>query len=169
MVFTDQAVTLNSIRFENAAGSYAIAGNPGITLEADSGGGLPSVAVTKGTHEFQLPVSLNDDTEVDVAFGAMLSFNHALNLGNNNLTKTGEGALDINNRLTTTGGTVTGLEGTIGGNGTVGGNLNAVGGIISPGAISGGASVVPEPGTLVLLLVGLVGLAGSRPRNSVLA
>ena len=78
------------------------------------------------------------------------------------LTKTGDGTLAVNNKLTTTDGAINVQQGIVSGHGTIGGGIQNVGGIIAPGndssVLAGGASVVPEPGSLLLLLFGMLGL-----------
>ena len=163
-VFTNAAVTVNSIQFENAFG-YAVAGQGSVNLADDGGGGLPSVSVAQGEHQFQAIVNLAANTSVDVAGGSTLIFNNALNLAGNNLTKTGTGEMAIRNDLVTGGGTINIQEGTVSGNGTVGGNVNNQGGTISPGNSPGviaveGDFAQGEQGTLHMELAGNV--AGSQ-------
>ena len=82
-----------------------------------------------------------------------------MNLAGSTLTKTGDGTLYINNRLTAGGGTVILQQGTIAGGGSIGGDVNNGGGIISPGgseAVLGLTEVVPEPTALPLLLLGVI-------------
>ena len=67
--------------------------------------------------------------------------------------------------LTTGGGTVDIQGGTVSGNGTIGGDLINNGGTISPGDSLASVSVVPEPNTLVLLVVGM--LAAWRRRRGI--
>ena len=95
----------------------------------------------------------------------MLSFNNALNLGGATLTKTGVGEMEINNQLTTAGGSINIQQGTVSGHGTIGGNVNNDRGTISPGIASAAAtSLVPEPGSWTLLLLGLMALVSTiRP------
>ena len=100
-------------------------------------------------------------TTVDVAADSTLIFDGVLNLMGQTLTKTGDGTLAINNRVTLAGGTVVGAQGTISGAGTIGGDVDNQGGTISPGnslASSEAASQVPEPSSLWLLGMGLLGL-----------
>ena len=123
----------------------------------------PSINVVQGSHQFQLDVSLQNNTTADIASDASLEFNRGLFLNGNTLTKTGGGTMSIRNDFVTGGGTLNVAEGTVSGNGTVGGDLSNAGGIIvpdnSPGilTVNGDAAVsgqVPEPGSLVLLVVG---------------
>ena len=51
-------------------------------------------------------MNLVDPTEVNVSPGAHLTFNNALNLNGNTLTKMGAGTLAINNVLTSAGGLI---------------------------------------------------------------
>jgi len=167
-VFTNTDVTVNSITFDSPH-TYAITGIGSVALESHSNGTAPSLTVTGGTaaaaHQFQAIVNLLDDTTVDIAAGSTLSFNNALNLNGNTLSKTGDGTLLINNVLNSGGGTVTGLAGVLGGNGTVGGDLILTGGSLSPGSAAGepaaGAveSSIPEPSAMLLLALGAIALA----------
>ena len=102
----------------------------------------------------------HSNASINVASGATLVFDGALNLTGFTLTKTGAGEMSINNRLTTSGGTVDIQEGTVSGQGTVGGDLFNNGGTISPGNGVSSTSVVPEPAALLLAALGLLGLFG---------
>lgn len=161
-VFTDTPRTVNQIAFDNAAAGYFIAGPGGVHLDASTAAVAPRIDVLAGSHEFQTPLSIHDNTTVDVDSGATLTLNNALNLAGNSLTKSGGGDLVVNNVLSTGGGTLIGLEGTISGSGTIGGDVNNGGGTISPGNNSVAASGVPEPAGFVLIAAGLLGLVGLR-------
>jgi len=136
-----------------------VSGGGTIHLTAGNSVDQPASGVTvdQGSHQFQAAVQINNDATVDVASGATLIFNNALNLMGNTLTKTGGGEMAINNVLTTGGGEIQLLQGTITGNGTVGADVNNVGGTISPGS-AGVSSSVPEPTGLILAIFGLVGI-----------
>jgi len=158
-VFTDTAVSVNSISFANTmGGSYNIAGRPSVNLIASTVGTAPSVRVDAGSHEFQAAFAIHADTTANIASDSTLTFNNALNLLGNTLTKSGTGTLAIKNDFNSGGGTVNLQQGTIIGGGTVGGDLNNSGGIISPGNSSAAGTAVPEPTTMFLSLVGLAGL-----------
>ena len=164
-VTVDAPVTVKGISFDNS-NTYAIAGTSNVNLDADTGDA--ALDVLDGDHQFQVPVTLNDNTVVDIAAGSSLSFNHELNLGGNTLTKSGLGSLFINNQLTQGGGMVVGNGGVLGGSGTIGGDLT-IGGILAPGKNSGilaaNSSVVPEPTSLALIGLGflkLIVMAGRR-------
>ena len=105
-----------------------------------------------------------DNTTLDIASGSTLSFNHALNLMGNTLTKTGAGMISINNLLATGAGTVDVQEGTVTGSGAVGGNVINAGGTLSPGN-STPVSAVPEPSGILLLVWSLSVLLTSRYRK----
>jgi hypothetical protein len=131
-VVTNTPVTVNTIEFDNT-NTYVVAGTGKLILEADGDGGLPSIAVSQGTHEIQVQASLNSNTDVDVMSGATLEFNNQFNLNGKTLNKTGDGTLNINNQLISGGGTVVGLAGTLGGSGVVQGDVNNLGSAMSPG------------------------------------
>ncbi len=130
-VYTDEDVSVGSIEFDNAF-SYAIAGTGTLTVDTD-------IVVLQGDHELQVPLLLTSDLNVTVADGASLTMDN-LDLGGFTLTQiftgTGTGILNINSRVT--------------GGGT----------IIIPGATAAsGPQSVPEPGSLVLLILGTLALA----------
>jgi hypothetical protein len=161
-VFTDEDRELNGIQFDNAAG-YVVAGSGEISLVNSPDEVGPSLEVNSGSHEFQAAVAIQADTTVNVASGASLEFINRLNLNGHALTKIGDGNLVISNTLNTGGGTLDCVQGLCSGSGTIGGDLNNSGGTISPGNSSAvitvsGREQVPEPSTLVLLLIGAIGL-----------
>jgi len=165
-VFTNSDVSVRAITFDSSE-SYNVSGHGTISLVQGTATGAPtqsSITVAEGSHQFQAPVSLQNDTSADVASEATLTFNNALNLNNNSLTKIGDGTLAINNSLGSGGGTVNCDAGTCTGIGTVGGDLNNRGGTISPGNSAGSLSVVPEPAAWLLLTLGMVGCLGLRRR-----
>jgi len=163
-VNTHDAVTVNRIAFANTSHSFVVSGIGSVNLQAttDPDGPVnPSMSV-EGTHQFQAIVNLANDTLVDVASGSTLSFNNALNLNGMTLTKMGVGALEINNQLTSAGGSIIVQEGTVAGYGAVGGDVTNLGGTISPGdGPSSGSSVVPEPGSMVLTWISMMALLGA--------
>ena len=156
-VFTNVAVTVHSIQFDNP-NTYVVGGAGSVNLAANT---VSSISVTQGEHQFQAIVNLQTDTTVDVNSGSTLIFNNALDLMGNTLTKTGNGEIAVRNDLTMGGGTIDVQQGMVTGNGTIGGDVINDGGTISPGN-SGTLSVVPEPATLMLLCVGLLGLVVPR-------
>jgi hypothetical protein len=137
-VFTNAAVTVKNIQFDNA-NTYVIVGAGSVNLAADTGNA--SAAVVQGSHEFQAIVNLNSATDVDVAAGASLAFNNALNLSGNTLTKTGSGTMAINNALNTGGGSIVVSAGALGGSGEIVGDLTNNGGTVAPGTSPGKLSV----------------------------
>ena len=164
-VFSNTDVSVHAISF-NSSNTYAIAGTGSVSLVAGTSTepvdktGNSIVGVANGLHQFQLNVELRNNTNVDVASDATLEFNNRLFLNGNSLIKTGAGTMAINNNVLTGGGTVTCAQGTCRGTGTISGDLNNVGGTVSPGSSGGTVSVVPEPGALMLLALGVVAWVG---------
>ena len=154
-VVADTPITVGAIEFDHDI-TYAIAGTGGVSLEANSLPGSPWIRADQGAHEFQTRVQLLDDTTVNVATDAVLEFDNDLLLNGNTLTKSGFGTVSINNVLNAGGGTVNCQQGTCGGVGTIGGDLNNVGGTVSPGNSPGALAAVPEPGSAVLIGLGLM-------------
>jgi len=169
-VFTDQAVTVNQVRFDNTL-TYAIVGLGSVNFAATTTMTPvpPGVDVLSGNHQFQAIVNLLDSTTANIASGSTLEFNHRLLLNGQTLTKTGGGTLAISNDVVLAGGTIDIQQGTIAGNGTVGGDVVNDGGTISPGNQNVQAnSLVPEPATWLMLGVGLLmtAICGIRKKRS---
>ena len=161
-VVTNLPLTVNRINFDNASHMYAIGGTGSINLAARTGAlaANPSIHVLAGSHQFQAVVNLLGDTTANVVDnGSTLSFNNELNLMGNTLTKTGAGAVEINNKLTTAGGVVSVQEGVVAGHGTIGGDVVNNGGTIAPGDLSSGGNLsVPEPSAWILVLAGFLAI-----------
>ena len=132
--FTNEHVTVNSITFDSVE-TYGIGGLGSVNLTdtTEPDPVSPTMSVLQGSHEFQAAVNFRNGATVDVAADSELTFNNALNLLGNAVTKTGTGTITVNNRLNTGGGDLTVQEGTLSGNGTVGGNTSNTGGTIAPG------------------------------------
>ncbi|MCH2130069.1 MAG: PEP-CTERM sorting domain-containing protein [Pirellulaceae bacterium] len=169
-VVTDTDLTIQRITFANL-NSYNIAGHGRVSLDGGTSAPTAGVDVFLGNHEFQAPVSLNSTTDINIVSGGTLTFNNELDLAGNTLNKMGPGTLEVNNQLTTNGGTVAGLlhaaGGIVAGDGTIDGDLLNDGGSVSPGSHSSGGNLVPEPNSLVLLILGLLAssLACCKPRR----
>jgi hypothetical protein len=162
-VFTRTDVTVKSITFHNAS-QYVVAGNGSLNLESNSGNA--ALTVGQGSHQLQLAVNLATDSDADISVGGSLEFANRLNLNGHKLTKLGEGELIVSNTLNTGGGTLDVHAGTLSGGGQIGGNLVVNGAVVSPGNGLPSASAVPEPGTFVLLIIGLVGMLCQGRRGS---
>ena len=135
-VSTNASVIVNRIEFNNSTTSYVISGLGSINMAATTSTTPPPADPTmsvQGTHEFQTTVNFQNDGTIDVALDSTLTFNNALNLNGQTVTKTGVGTLTVNNRLGNGGGDLSIQEGTLSGNGTVGGNTTNTGGTIGPG------------------------------------
>ena len=143
-VFTDSAITVNSVQFENSTGgSYIVAGTGSINLGENSEGSVaPTLSVSnQGNHEFQALVNLQHDTTATIEVDSTLKFTNALNFGGNAFTKTGAGTVMVNNIAPTVGGTFHCDGGTCGGIGKIGGDLNSNGGTVAPGNATGRLTV----------------------------
>ena len=164
-VFTNTAVTIKTIQFglgdpNNPTQSYAISGQGSLNLEADSGNA--GINVLDGSHQFQAVVNLNNTTDVSVVDpNAILVFNNALNLGVNDLNKTGAGTMEINNILNSGGGDVSATAGVVSGSGLISGDLDNTGATVAPGNSPGTLSVggnytQTASGTLAIEIAGLL-------------
>ena len=164
VVTTDTDVTVRRIQFDHSV-SYAIAGHETIIMESGSvaEGSNARIDVDQGDHQFQAPVKLNRPTDVDVAELAMLTFNGALDLNSNTLTKSGAGEMAINNDLVLGGGgMVVNAQGSLSGTGTVGGSVENSGGTVAPGNSPGVLSITGNytqgsGGTLNIEIDGVAG------------
>ncbi len=159
IVFTNTDVTVNDVQF-NDSSTYIVGGGGVINLMAGTTDGLPTsgVSATQGFHQFQASVALQNDATADVAEGASIEFNNRLFLNGHTLTKTGDGSLAISNRVVLADGTLDVQQGILSGYGTVGGDVNNMGGTLSPGDSDSVTSAIPEPSTMLLLVLG--GLLG---------
>jgi len=155
-VLTDTDVTVKGIVFDNT-NRYVIVGAGNVNLEADSGDA--DISVIQGSHQFQTVVNLASDTDLFTASGTTLVFNNALNLQGRTFTKTGDGTMELNNRVAAAGGTIDCQSGGCIGSGTVGGDLNNSGGTVSPGNSPGVLEVAGDftqgdEGTLLMEVSG---------------
>jgi hypothetical protein len=136
-------VTVNRIEF-NHVHPYAISGLFTVNLATDpeNPASLPTLNSAAGSHQFQANVNILADTTADVAAGSTLTFNNSLDLQGHTLSKTGDGEVAINNKLTKgTGGSVDILGGTISGSGTIGGSVTNSGGTTAPGNSPGALTI----------------------------
>ena len=92
-VFTDSAVTVGSLNFDNAIG-YQITGQGSLSIDVSTGSG--SINVVQGSHKINLPLFINDNTTANIATGATLRISDPMTqVGGTTLTKTGNGTLII--------------------------------------------------------------------------
>jgi len=157
-VVTNSALTVNRIEFDNATNTYVVAGFGSVHLMASTADPVvePTMSV-QGTHIFQTPANLHENTEINVSNSSLLTFDGELNLMGNTLTMTGGGTMAVNNKLSLgSGGKLEILEGTLAGNGILDGSVH------NDGTIAPGSGQVPEPTSIALLLLGLLGVGYFR-------
>jgi hypothetical protein len=95
-VFTNTNVTVKELRFDNTNSSqYVLAGAGQITLEADTGSALINVA--NGSHQIQVPLSLESNVTASAVGGASLDINAPVTLNGNTLTNSSPGQIRLNN------------------------------------------------------------------------
>ncbi len=124
-------VTMGTLHIDNA-NKYAIAGLGTFTFDVSEGDAL--IEVASGDHEFQAPVAINDNTNVNVASGASLEFNNDLRLNGHNLVLGGNGTVSVNNAVFADGGAVAAAAGAVVGGGTIHGDFRNAGATVSPGS-----------------------------------
>jgi hypothetical protein len=147
--------SVTSVTFNNAAGSYTVAGASGGSLALlNAGTSAASIAVATGSHSMSLPLSLRSHTGFDAASASILAIGGVVS-GSKNVTKTGSGTTIFSGN-NSYGGTTTVSAGrllihgdqsaatgaisvaagaTLGGRGTAGGAVTVLAnGILSPGA-----------------------------------
>jgi hypothetical protein len=96
-IYMNTATTAKGVRF-NTASKVAVAGTTGITMDANTGSA--SLEVQQGSHEVQVPLTLNDPTNVTTAAGTQLDLNGIINMQGNTLTVSGAGQVNVNNQVT---------------------------------------------------------------------
>jgi hypothetical protein len=163
-LFTDVPVTVKGFQFGvsddgGAVQSYVISGQGSVNLDADVGNA--TIDVIDGSHQFQAVVYLDTATDVSIATGAVLSFNNVLNLNGFDLTKTGNGTMEINNALNTGGGVVSALAGVVSGSGMLLGDLENTGATLAPGDSPGQFTIQGDythgaGATLAIEIAGLI-------------
>ena len=97
-VFTDQAVTVGTINFNNA-NTYEITGTGSLTLQATSGDA--QVIVQQGKQEINLPTTIASNTIFNVAAGANLVIGNPLTINSgDSLTQSGSGTVTYQSIIT---------------------------------------------------------------------
>ena len=136
-IYHNGGITMGQLFIDNA-NKYAIAGLGTFTFETSGDDAVIDVA--QGNHEFQAPVALLNNTNVNVAPGAILEFNNDVNGNGNSLTVTGGGEVKFNHATTDL--MVAMAAGAMTGGGSVGGDLINSGAVLSPGDGVGMMSVM---------------------------
>jgi hypothetical protein len=94
-ITADAPIIVGTLSFDSPV-SYTIAGSSTLTLDVASGQSL--IAVTAGSHTISTPVVLNDNTTIDVtSAGSTLTLSGKLTATNQDVTKTGAGAVQLEN------------------------------------------------------------------------
>ena len=157
-VLVDSAVTVGTIELNNA-NRINIAGTAAVTLEAETGNA--SIDVQAGSHQFQVPVTLNSNTGVSVVAGESLDFDGPVDLNGNTLDISAAlGTVNFYHSVQdTAGGGAINNAGTLGGSSSIGGDLNSDGTLLVQIAGSGHDSlevggVATLNGTLAVELAG---------------
>ncbi len=97
-VSADTSVTVGQITFDSPYG-YTLAGSGQLNIDVASGSA--AINVNQGTHQIDLPASINDNTTATVASGALVRFTGSLHLLNGSiLTAAGSGTMEINGPVT---------------------------------------------------------------------
>ena len=157
-VLVDSAATVGTIELNNA-NRINIAGTAAVTLEAETGNA--SIDVQAGSHQFQVPVTLNSNTGVSVVAGESLDFDGPVDLNGNTLDISAAlGTVNFYHSVQdTAGGGGINNAGTLGGSSSIGGDLNSDGTLLVQIAGSGHDSlevggVATLNGTLAVELAG---------------
>ncbi|MCC6124147.1 MAG: autotransporter-associated beta strand repeat-containing protein [Pirellulales bacterium] len=173
-VALDLPATVGEVLFDSSQ-SFDLTGSSLLTLDASQGDAM--LTVTAGQHAIATPLALNDDLSVSTSAGTSLTISGGLSGVGKSLVKNGAGELVLSGLVAYSGnttvnaGTLTVGALTNSPNITVHGTLNAASLacdalIISTPVASSSAATVPEPSTLVLLvLTGLVLLGVFRGRK----
>ncbi len=134
-VFLDGDINVHRIEFDNE-NSYALSSLWGASVVFDSKFNDAGIEVDQGSHQFLLPVELQRDLNLDLAFGSTLAFGKELYLNGQTLYKTRAGELQINGNLNISRdstGHIAASRGTIAGLGTIGGDLSNISATVAPG------------------------------------
>jgi hypothetical protein len=93
-VTLDAPMTAGQINFDSPIG-YTLAGANAITLDVISG--ATAIAVSAGSHTIYAPVTLADNLSVTVVPGSMLIFSGTVTATGKTITKSGGGAIQMEN------------------------------------------------------------------------
>jgi len=97
-VYTDQAVTVGTINFNNA-NTYEITGTGSLKLQATSGDA--EIIVQNGTQEINLPTTIASNTLFNVAAGAKLIIANPMTIDSgDSVTQTGSGTVTYQSIIT---------------------------------------------------------------------
>ncbi len=115
----------------DASSSFQVSGGGKIQLDGQDN--QADVVVTGGSHTFNVDVHSHANTTVDIAQGAILSFDDTFDFDGVTVHKKGEGALYLNSNTNSGSGRLEVTEGMLGGSGDVNGDLVTLGGVVAPG------------------------------------
>jgi autotransporter-associated beta strand protein len=171
-VTLDAPQTIGQLTLTNTAGNslgYTITAGSAGTLTFDNSGSISQLNVTSGSHAISAPVILAGNLAVTVSGGSTLDISGSISEtgGSQSLTLDGPGTLQLAGTNSFTGGTVVsgGTLELVGAESLLAGSSLAIGSNASSGAIftapssnAAQLSPVPEPSTLVLLVIGVSGM-----------
>jgi hypothetical protein len=122
VVYTNTAVTVKELRFDNAGSQYVLAGAGQVNLEADSGDAL--INILSGSHQIQVNLALADNVLATAETGATLDINAPIYLNGHTLTTAGDGTINLN-------------VGTVAGGGGGGGSVVNDGNLVALAGVEG--------------------------------
>ncbi len=92
-IYTNAPVTLGTLKFDSAY-QYQFGGSSSLSIDVSGGAG--SIQVVRGSHKINLPLFVNDNTTMDVFYGATLTIADPIVLAaGTTLSKVGDGTLRI--------------------------------------------------------------------------
>ncbi|WP_442484534.1 beta strand repeat-containing protein [Aeoliella sp. SH292] len=126
-IYMNSATTVKKVQF-NTSSTVAIGGVDTLTLEAATGNA--EIEALQGSHQIQLPLSVQSNAVFTAASGAQLDVNNVVDLNGNTLTIAGDGTVNLNNAVINGNVLVTGSLSTLSAT-DFGGDLVSVGSLVA--------------------------------------